>query len=231
MAIREVVRLKFQSGIPGPIGPIGPGGSLGPTGPQGEVGPQGPSVSDGDKGDITVSGSGATWTIDANAVTTAKIINDAVTDAKLADMAQATIKGRASGAGTGDPTSLSGAQVKAILGLNGSYTSGEITLTAAAAIGPLAHGLGARPPVIMASYLCKVANAGYAVDDEIYVSIAGHDQTGGTGRGMTLWADATNISGRFGTAVTNHVSHKTTGAPTAITAASWVLIIRAGLFY
>ncbi len=45
----------------------------------------------------------------------ATIANDAVTNAKLANMAQATIKGRASGAGTGDPTDLSGTQATVIL--------------------------------------------------------------------------------------------------------------------
>jgi hypothetical protein len=50
-------------------------------------------------------------------VATAGIADDAVTNAKAANMAQATIKGRASGAGTGDPTDLSAAQVKTILGI------------------------------------------------------------------------------------------------------------------
>ena len=43
------------------------------------------------------------------------IANDAVTNAKAANMADATIKGRALGAGTGDPTDLTAAQAKAII--------------------------------------------------------------------------------------------------------------------
>lgn len=44
-----------------------------------------PPISDGDKGDITVSDEGTVWTIDNDAITTAKIADDAVTGAKIAD--------------------------------------------------------------------------------------------------------------------------------------------------
>lgn len=52
----------------------------------------GGGVSDGDKGDITVSGGGATWTID----------NDAVTFAKMQNLSASRLIGRRSGS-SGDP--------------------------------------------------------------------------------------------------------------------------------
>ena len=76
-------------------------------------------VSDGDKGDITVSGGGLAWAID----------NDVVTNAKLANMATQTFKGRTT-AGTGDPEDLTVAQAKTLLNLSGTNTGDQtITLT------------------------------------------------------------------------------------------------------
>jgi hypothetical protein len=56
-------------------------------------------------GDVTASANSNATTIAA----------DAVTNAKAANMAQSTIKGRAVGAGTGDPTDLTATQATAIL--------------------------------------------------------------------------------------------------------------------
>jgi hypothetical protein len=72
--------------------------------------------SDGDKGDITVTGSGLTWTID----------NDVVTNAKLANVATNTIKGRITAA-TGDPEDLTATQVRTILNVEDGATADQTT--------------------------------------------------------------------------------------------------------
>lgn len=64
----------------------------------------GGGVADGDRGDITVSGAGAVWTIDAGAVTLAK----------MADLASGSLMGRTT-VGTGVPEALSATQVRTIL--------------------------------------------------------------------------------------------------------------------
>lgn len=61
-------------------------------------------ISDGDYGDVTISGAGTVINIDASVVT----------NAKLATMATARIKGRVT-AGTGDPEDLTGTQATTLL--------------------------------------------------------------------------------------------------------------------
>ena len=65
-------------------------------------------------GDVTSTGDGATV-----------IVNDAVSNTKLANMVQATIKGRASGAGTGDPVDLTATQVRTILNVENGATADQ----------------------------------------------------------------------------------------------------------
>lgn len=59
-------------------------------------------------------------------LTEANIADGAVTNAKLADMAEATVKGRPAGAGTGDPTDLTQAQITALINAFTSSLSGAV---------------------------------------------------------------------------------------------------------
>ncbi len=68
-------------------------------------------------GDLATKDTVAAGDIDANAVTTGKILDANVTDAKLANMGDGTIKGRARGVGTGVPVNLTPAQVRTLAAL------------------------------------------------------------------------------------------------------------------
>lgn len=80
------------------------------------------NVSDGDRGDITVSG--ANWTIDAGAVTSTKILDGAVGDAKLA---QITTAGKVSG------TAITSGNIS---------TTGSFTTTSTLSVQGLTFGKG-----------------------------------------------------------------------------------------
>jgi hypothetical protein len=89
----------------------------------------GGSLSDGDKGDITVSGSGATWNIDAGAVGTTELAGDAVTYAKIQNVSAASrLLGRGSASGAGDVEELT-------LGTNLSLSGTTLNAAASVTIG------------------------------------------------------------------------------------------------
>lgn len=104
---------------------------------------------DGSYGDVTISGGGTVMTV----------ANGAITLAKMADLAADTIIGRANGAGTGVPTALTAAQVKAILALAIADTAGlQAALDAKAAATRLT---GSQYPVALAAgqYVSQQINA------------------------------------------------------------------------
>ena len=108
----------------------------------------GGGVTDGDKGDITVSGSGATWTLDAGVVTLAK----------MADLATSTILGRAT-AGTGSPEALTAAQVRTIL----NVANGATANSADAVLLARANHTGTQAASTITG-LAAVATSGSAAD-------------------------------------------------------------------
>ena len=86
-----------------------------------------PGITDGDKTDITVSGGGAFWNIDANAITTTKIADYAVTLPKMANMAGSSILGNSSG-GTNVVAALPMSTVMTMLTAASETASGIVEL-------------------------------------------------------------------------------------------------------
>ena len=123
-------------------------------------------MTDGDKQDILVSGSGAIWAIDF----------DAVTNAQLAEMPANTFKGNNTGS-TGNPLDLTPPQATAMLGTFTSTLKGVVPPSGGGATNFLrADGLWTAP-------------AGGGGDITTAVSLATAHYAGDTVAGTCLWAD------------------------------------------
>lgn len=94
------------------------------------------------------------------------IADGAVTNAKLADMNEATIKGRAAGAGTGDPQDLTASQARTALGLGTAATQDSTAFDAAgSAAAAQAAAIAASQP--LDSDLTAIAGLSPSDDDVI----------------------------------------------------------------
>lgn len=125
-------------------------------------------------GTNTISRSALTGDVTASLGSNATTISaDAVDNTKLANMVQSTIKGRAAGAGTGDPTDLTATQATAILNTFTSTLQGLVPASGGGTTNFLrADGTFAAPTTsnvptrVTTSTNYSVTNA----DDEIYVT-------------------------------------------------------------
>lgn len=104
-----------------------------------------------------------------------------------------------------------------------AYDSGELTITSAGPLN-LTHSLGAKPAAATFSLVCKTAEAGYSVGDEVLI----FPGTSGGGNGFSARLTTTQVQLRYGSAASPfNVNNFSSGADTALTNANWRLRIRA----
>lgn len=104
-----------------------------------------------------------------------------------------------------------------------SYTSAEQTISNAGT-GTLTHGLGSIPKLVQLRLVCKTAENGYSIGDEILWGTA----FSGADRGVSITLSATEIIYRYLNNTTPfNCPNKTTGAMANLTNGNWRLVVRA----
>ena len=106
------------------------------------------------------------------------------------------------------------------------YVSAEQTITAGGLL-TLAHGLGVTPKLLQARIICKTADVGYSIGDEVFISNDGSSSVSDSYSTALSCNGTTNIDVRYGSGGGFRIPNKGTGGGTNITAANWRLIVRA----
>lgn len=101
-----------------------------------------------------------------------------------------------------------------------------LTAITAAAGAAVAHGLLTQPGRVGFYLQCNATDAGYSSGAKVYSALS--DANTGAGTGVSVIADATNLTYRFGSgASVFFINHATTGALTAITLSKWDMVFTA----
>lgn len=105
------------------------------------------------------------------------------------------------------------------------YATAEQTITAGGSIGAFTHGLGGKPDWFSIKLICKTAEAGYAINDELFVQYDNDQPDNGM---VIYWDNTTTFSARYAVGFSGSpfmIPRKDTSAEFRITPANWRCVI------